>query len=169
MRFGIEAIPQKEYRETIRRLTELLREKFGEKLVSVVVFGSVGRGKARRDSDIDVLLVCNGFEKSMHSRMKELADVILQLREELRAPPEEEVWIEFHPFLPEEAEKNRPIYLDMIEDGVIILDRNGFMENVLKRLEKRLKELGSKKVYLPDGSWYWVLKPSIKRGEVLEI
>lgn len=57
----------------------------------------------------------------------------------------------------------------MIEDGVLILDRNGFMENVLKKLEKSLRELGSKKVYLPDGTWYWILKPTIKRGEILEI
>jgi hypothetical protein len=168
LRFGIEAVPQEEYRETILRLTELLREKFGEKLVSVVVFGSVARGEAKRDSDIDVLVVCEDFEKSMH-RTDKLVDIILQLWEEEKKSPEEQVWIEVYPLRPEEAEKNRPIYLDMIEDGVIILDRNGFMENVLKRLEKRLKELGSKKVYLPDGSWYWVLKPSIKRGEVLEI
>jgi len=168
LRFGIAAIPQEEYRGTVRRLTELLSARFGEKLVSIVVFGSVARGVAKRDSDIDVLLVCEDFEKSMH-RTDKLVDVILQLWSEEKKPLDEQVWIQFHPLRPEEAEKNRPIYLDMIEDGVIIYDRNGFMENVLKRLEKRLQELGSKKVYLPDGSWYWVLKPSIKRGEVLEI
>jgi len=43
------------------------------------------------------------------------------------------------------------------------------MENVLRRLSERLKELGSRRVYLPDGSWYWILKPTIKRGEILEI
>ncbi|WXG42334.1 MAG: nucleotidyltransferase domain-containing protein [Candidatus Freyarchaeum deiterrae] len=168
MKFGVESIPQGEYRRTVRRLTELLSARFGEKLVSIVIFGSVARGEARRESDIDVLVVCEDFEKSMR-RTDKLVDIILQLWEEEKKAPEEQVWIEFYPLRPEEAEKNRPIYLDMIEDGVIILDRNGFMENVLKRLEKRLKELGSKKVYLPDGSWYWILKPTIEMGEILEI
>lgn len=152
----------------VRRLTELLTARFGEKLVSVVIFGSVARGEAKMSSDMDVLLVCEEFEKSM-GRTDKLVDIILQLWDEEKKPPGEQTWIQFHPLRPEEAEKNRPIYLDMIEDGVIILDRNGFMENVLKRLKKRLKELGSKKVYLPDGTWYWILKPTIKRGEILEI
>ena len=169
MRVGVEAISQEEYRSTVRRLNELLITRFGKKLLSVVVFGSVGRGEAKMDSDIDVLVVCEGFDESMHSRMESMVDIILQLREEEGKPPGEQVWIQFHPLRPEEALRNRPIYLDMIEEGVVIYDRDHFMENVLKMLSERLKELGSKKVYLPDGSWYWILKPTIKRGEILEI
>ena len=169
LRFGVEAIPQEEYRGLVSLLLELLKARFGERLVSVVVFGSVGRGAAKPESDVDVLVVCEDFDKSLHRRMDELVDIILQLREREGKPPEKQVWIQFHPLRPEEALINRPIYLDMIEDGVILHDRKHFMENVLRRLSKRLKELGSRRVYLPDGSWYWILKPTIKRGEILEI
>lgn len=168
MKYGIEAIPQEEYRWIVGKLTELLVARFGEKLVSIVIFGSVARGEAKANSDIDVLLVCEEFEKSM-SRTDKLVDIVLQLWSEEKKPPGQHTWIQFHPLRPEEAEKNRPIYLDMIEDSIIIFDRNGFMENVLKKLEKRLQELGSRKVYLPDGTWYWILKPTIKRGEIIEI
>ena len=44
-----------------------------------------------------------------------------------------------------------------------------FMEKVLSGLEKRLKRLGAKRVFLKDGSWYWDLKPDVKKGEVIEI
>ncbi len=33
----------------------------------------------------------------------------------------------------------------------------------------RLQELGAKKVSLPDGSYYWDLKPNWKPKEVIEI
>jgi len=32
-----------------------------------------------------------------------------------------------------------------------------------------MKELGSKRVFLTDGSWYWDLKPDLRIGEVFEI
>ena len=40
-----------------RRYAELLRQTLGDNLVSVVLFGSVARGEARPDSDIDLLIV----------------------------------------------------------------------------------------------------------------
>ncbi len=39
--------------------------RFGEKLVSVVIFGSVARGEAKTNSNIDDLLICEESEKSM--------------------------------------------------------------------------------------------------------
>jgi len=32
-----------------------------------------------------------------------------------------------------------------------------------------MEELGSKKVFLEDGTWYWKLKPDLKFGEIFEI
>jgi hypothetical protein len=78
-------------------------------------------------------------------------------------------WIQFHPLRPEEAKLHRPIYLDMVYDRIILLDRGGFMRRVLAGLKRRLKELGARKVFLKDGSWYWDLKPDIKWREVVEV
>jgi hypothetical protein len=43
------------------------------------------------------------------------------------------------------------------------------LENEFKAIKEKLKKLGSKKVVLPDSSWYWDLKPDMKPGEVIEI
>jgi hypothetical protein len=70
---------------------------------------------------------------------------------------------------PEEASFFHPFYLDMTEEAILLFDRDGFFRKVLERLRRRLQELGSKRVFLPDGSWYWVLKPDIKWGEVFDL
>jgi hypothetical protein len=70
---------------------------------------------------------------------------------------------------PEEARAHSPLYLDMVEDGVLIVDRDGFFRSVLDAIRSRMRELGSRRVFLPDGTWYWDLKPDFRFGEVVEI
>ncbi len=46
--------------ETIRRCRERLVEYYGDRLQKVLVFGSVARGEAQPDSDLDLLVVLDG-------------------------------------------------------------------------------------------------------------
>lgn len=55
--------------------------------------------------------------------------------------------------------------LDMVEDGRLLFDRDGFFAAVLERLRQRMRELGSRRFHLPDGSWYWHLKPGFRFGD----
>ena len=55
-RVGIDYI-QEPYRTVVRELLRVLIGLYGDNLVSLVVYGSVARGSARRDSDLDVLVV----------------------------------------------------------------------------------------------------------------
>jgi hypothetical protein len=57
----------------------------------------------------------------------------------------------------------------MISDSIILFDSNAFFQRRLEEIETRLKTLGSKKVYLDDGTWYWDLKPDLVAGEVFEL
>jgi hypothetical protein len=70
---------------------------------------------------------------------------------------------------PAEAQLRSPLYLDLVEDGILILDRQGFFEAVLAGMRARMRALGSRRVHLPDGTWYWDLKPDFRFGEVVEI
>ncbi|MEM4555087.1 MAG: hypothetical protein QXT25_04540, partial [Candidatus Anstonellaceae archaeon] len=71
-------------------------------------------------------------------------------------------------FTEEEARQLRWIYLDMVEDAVILFDRDGFLEGMLNLLRKRLQELGAQRRNLGKVR-YWVLKPDLKPGEVVEL
>ena len=48
---------QEPYKSLLEKLTKLLQKEFQDKLISVVLYGSVARGDNRKDSDIDLLLV----------------------------------------------------------------------------------------------------------------
>lgn len=69
----------------------------------------------------------------------------------------------------DELRENPLILLDIIEDAIILYQKDRVFEKILKKFKEKLKKLKSKKVYLPDGKWYWDLKPDWKPGEEVEI
>jgi predicted nucleotidyltransferase len=138
----------------------------GERLVSLVLFGSVARGQARPDSDVDLLVVAAGFPHSLAERRKPLLDTWDRARVRDGLPP---IPWNLVTKSPEEARYHSPLYLDMVEDGVPIFDRDGFFAAILAAMQARMRELGSRRVFLPDGGWYWDLKPDFRAGDVVEI
>ena len=67
-RVGVEYLNEP-YRSLVKELCVALQRVFMDKLVSVVVFGSVARGEARVDSDVDLLIVARGLPKSRFKRL----------------------------------------------------------------------------------------------------
>lgn len=64
---------------------------------------------------------------------------------------------------------DRPhILLDILVEGILLFDV-GVLKSRLKALKERLNALGSKRVALADGTWYWDLKPDWKPGEIIEL
>lgn len=158
------------YTSLLESLVELLHSRLGDKLVSVVIYGSVARGTARKDSDIDILIIAESLPKNRLERQQLFIEIEGALK-----PAIDELWnkgyyVDFSPIIlsVEEASKIRPIYLDMVEDSVILYDKDGFFSIIIARLRKRLKELGSKRVWIKD-KWYWLIKPDIRFGEVVNI
>jgi len=173
LKIGLEQITDADRRRLVTYILELLRSLLGDDLISVVVFGSVARGRADLNSDTDVILVASNMPRSLSERMEILANLLVEFSktqtcEELNRKGLN-TWVQFHPLTMEEAELHRPIYLDVVEDGIIVYDRGGFIKRVMEGFKSKLEALGAKRVFLEDGSWYWDLKPSIKRGEVVEI
>ena len=159
------------YKTVVAKLLDALRDVYGDKLVSLVVYGSVARGDARRDSDLDVLIIVD--DKLPRSRLERIKtylkaeDKILDLLDKLI---DEGYAIEISPIIKsvEEAKYTSPLYLDMVEDAVIIYDKNNFFQQILLKLKKKLEELGAERIWI-GRKWYWRLKKDYKFGEVIEL
>jgi hypothetical protein len=146
--------------------TDTWRTTLGGRLVSLVLFGSVARGDAHAPSDIDLLVVADGFPRSLSDRRRLLLDQWARVRAERGLGAVE--W-NLVTKTPDEARHHSPLYLDMVEDGILLFDRDGFFASILDAMRTRMRALGSRRVYLPDQSWYWDLKPDFRFGEVVEI
>lgn len=163
---------QHEYAALLKEFIRLLREEFGDRVRSVLVFGSVARGTARPDSDVDVCLVIRDLPVSRYRRHQLLSPVLERLRQS--AAYVELIGRGYTPdvaailYTPEEIQHTKPIFLDLVEDGILLHD-DGAMRAKLDQLRARMKTLGSRKVVLDDGTYYWLLKPGLRFGEVIEL
>jgi len=156
------------YDEVLRNLLESLKKHFD--LISLVVYGSVARGEARKDSDLDILVIADNLPEDRYDRFKlfEIAEKEVEhLFKELRNRGYN---IFVSPIIKskEEAKVLSPIYLDMVEDALILYDKDFFFSKILKRLRQRLAELKAERVRIGK-MWYWKLKDDYKFGEVIKI
>jgi predicted nucleotidyltransferase len=147
----------------LERYVEILRREFGDRLVSVVLFGSRARGEARPESDIDLLVVVRGLPEGRSKRHALFYPLKREVSEDFawRAMPIVST--------PEEAGRVKPYYLGMLSGHVRLWDPDGFFAAVLERLQERLQELGSRRYVDADGYEYWDLKPDWKPGDVVTL
>ncbi len=143
---------------------------YGSRLVSLGVFGSVGRGTPNATSDIDVLVVAEELPRGRMARVREFETVDAEMERALRTARSEGVDTRLSPILktPEEVGAGSPLFLDMLFDLKILYDSGGFFAGYLEDLKKRLDRLGAHRVPA-GGFWYWDLKPDFKPGDVIKL
>jgi hypothetical protein len=143
---------------------------YGDRLITVAVYGSVGRGTMRFDSDIDLLIVARDLPRGRVARRQEFDIIEAGLEPTLERVRRQGIETSLSPVFKttEEAEAGSPLFLDMTEDARLLYDRDGFFERRLARLRTRLAELGSKRIWRGN-MWYWDLKPDYRPGEVFEL
>lgn len=159
------------YKTLIERLVEALKRKYGASFISLIIFGSVARGEMRKDSDVDLLLVIDyPSPRGRLERQKEFIEVEDELEEYLSTLSAEGYTIDFSPVIktPAEAKRISPLYLDLVEEGILVYDKADFFKAILERVRKKLKELGSERIRMGK-RWYWHLKPDYRFGEVIEL
>jgi hypothetical protein len=143
---------------------------YGDRLVSLAVFGSLGRGTPRPDSDIDVLVVAEPLPRGRLARVQEFAAVEAAVAPLVARARAAGLAPEWSPVLktPAEVEAGSLLFLDMIDDARLLVDREGFLRGALDRFARRLARLGARRVWR-GSMWYWDLKPDYRPGEVFEL
>jgi len=158
------------YDSLLSSLLAACRQVYGERLVALAVFGSLGRGTPRPDSDVDLLIVAEPLPDGRVPRVAEFELVEQLVETEMRAMRQAGVSTELSPVFktPAEVKAGSPLLLDMVEDARILYDKGGVLAQALARLAQRLQELGARRIWRGD-AWYWDLKPDYRPGEVFEL
>jgi len=141
------------------RFRVVLERRFGHDLITLAKFGSRAQGKARPESDLDLLLIVRGLP----SRRLERTDTVRDLVRGAGDAFAEHASV--IALTPEQASSIKPFYLGFLEGHELLIDRGGFFAAILARLECRLRELGARRLVDELGSPYWDLKPDYVLGE----
>jgi hypothetical protein len=162
----------KEHEQLIQSYCTEIKNYFKDRLYSICLFGSIARGDYDKRSDIDLLVIVKDLPFDIGRRIEDTNWIHLNLKKtdaykNLRMKGFCTLISDIF-FTPEEVEKNPPILLDIVGDGILLYDKNNFLASVLQKLDRKLKELGSKRIKTDKG-YYWILKPDLKPGEVIEI
>lgn len=156
--------------QVLAALAEACGSHYGERLVALAVFGSVGRGTARPNSDIDLLVVADPLPDGRLARVREFEAVDRALAPALREARDRGVATELSPVFktPQEIAAGSPLLLDMTDDARVLVDREAFLAGALDRFRARLASLGARRIWRGN-AWYWDLKPDYRPGEVFEL
>jgi uncharacterized protein len=161
-------------REQFDRLAQAVlgaaRSTYGDRLVSLAVFGSAGRGTPRPDSDLDMLLVVRDLPNGRLARVAEFGAVEAAVRPVVRDMWHSGLTVELSPVFktPEELQQGSPLLLDMVDDAQVLWDGQGVLQQALGRLRARLSALGARRIW-SGTAWHWDLKPDFQPGEVFEL
>lgn len=147
-----------------------VQQVYGERLVTLAIYGSVGRRTPRADSDIDMLVIVEGLPPNRSARQDEFLAVDLAVAVALRRSREQGLNTCFSPILktPEEAALGSPLFLDMIDDARLLFDRDDFFRGLLTEMKARLDRQGARRIWR-GSSWVWDLKPDAVFGDRIEI
>lgn len=139
---------------------------YGERLVSLAVFGSVAANRMKPDSDIDALLVCDPLPGGRIPRVREFEAVDRLCAGALEQARAQGVNTTLSPLIktPAEVLQGSLLFLDMTDTVRILHDRERFLALYLQSLKERLAEMGSKRVRC-GGGYYWLLRPDLRAGE----
>lgn len=140
------------------RIVEAYRAYLGDRLVSIVLFGSRAREDYIETSDFDILIIASHLPERHLARMGYIRKPLLNFEEKvsiIAKTPEE-----FDSCFP-------PLYLDIAMDGKILVDKDEFMEKRLRKIRNIVEASALKRVKLGN-EYFWRWESPKKPGWELD-
>ena len=106
---------QRKYRKAVDEFVKKAMDNYADKIDSIILFGSVARGEAKRNSDVDILVITNGDSFEMQRLISGIVVEILL---------ETGIYVSVKVLSKEEYELLRDIdslfYRNLSEEGIVI-------------------------------------------------
>ncbi len=143
---------------------------YADRMISLAIFGSVGRRTPRPDSDLDILIVADPLPDGRLKRMAGFARVEEEMRPVLAEARATGITTELSPVLmtPSEILRGSPLLLDLTEDCRFLHDKDGFLQSALEQFRARLERLGARRIWRGN-AWFWDLNPGYQPGDVFDL
>ena len=140
------------------KITARLLEGLGEKLFSVILYGSAARGEQNEWSDLDIYVLAQGLPESPIRRVMFLKGLLADLKTEKK--------VSIRGKTPEEFGKPiLPLYLDLAAEGVVLYDKANFASKILEKIREKVKEVGLARYRTKEGYLGWRLNRPLEKGE----
>lgn len=138
-------------------------------LVGVWLFGSVARGTARDNSDVDLIVVA----KELSGSRAEMSDAVysaVNITEERQFLYENGLATDASIYPMAEGELGRfyPLLLDVLDHGIVVYENGARLSRAAESMRLRASRLGVKRMDLSKG-WAWMLPAGLRVGELLEV
>lgn len=131
-------------KSTYDSLIQSLILAFGNRLKTVVLFGSRARQQSKKTSDHDFFLVIDNLSAKPIERQKQIRTAILNVPLRINTIAK----------TPEEVDRNlTPLLLDVCVDGICLYGRDYFDPYRKKALDA-VKQAGLKRKWIGQ-EWYW--------------
>jgi predicted nucleotidyltransferase len=164
----IEWLEQSEYAHLILKIFKCLKQNLGEKLLSFGIYGSLSRGKAQKESDLDIFLITKNLEMTLVERTSHLHRINKNslIQEELEFLNSKQYYptINYHCREREELSINY-FMIDISFDLKILYDQ-GILENFLNKIQEIIKKQEIERKKLEGDKYY--LDLNIKFGEIFK-
>jgi hypothetical protein len=159
------------FRDYLYNFVKLMKENYKEDLLSIILFGSVARGKWNNASDIDLFIIFTNKSSLRTTINNRLTKIIsdYERKSKLRNSKGNRLFstIQDISLVLKDLHTFRTIYYDIAMDGIILFDRGQTGFQFLKKIKKRIEEKGLKRIFIKENDYYW--ERNVKFGEIIEL
>ncbi len=159
------------FRDYLFNFVKLMKENYKEDLLSIILFGSVARGKWNNESDIDLFIIFTNKSSLRTTINNRLTKIIsdYERKSKLRSSKGDRLFstIQDISLVLEDLHTFRTVFYDIAMDGIILFDRNQTGFHFLKKIKKRIEEKGLRRIFIKENDYYW--KRNVKFGEIIEL
>ena len=159
------------FRDYLYNFVKLMKENYKEDLLSIILFGSVARGKWNNESDIDLFIIFTNKSSLRTTINNRLTKIIsgYERKSKLRNSKGDRLFstIQDISLVIKDLHTFRTLFYDIAMDGIILFDRNQTGFQFLKKIKKRIEEKGLRRIFIKENDYYWERK--VKFGEIIEL